>query len=98
MPKRTISISPQLAALEAEAEAMGVSFPALLTTDIVRYRQMADSAAPDPSGRRGGGKDYPDPSASRTGRAGRDRPGKQSGPEGASPPLRPMTRANEWRP
>lgn len=44
--KITISASPPLVALRDEAEAMGVSFPALLTADIVRYRKMAIAAAP----------------------------------------------------
>jgi hypothetical protein len=33
-------------ALRAEADRIGVSFPALLTTDLVRYRGLASAAVP----------------------------------------------------
>lgn len=46
MPKATINLSPPLTLIQAEAAAMGVSFPALLTADIVRFRRLADAAIP----------------------------------------------------
>lgn len=33
-------------ALEADAEALAVSLPALLTADLIRYRALADAAVP----------------------------------------------------
>lgn len=47
MPKANISLSPPLVLLQAEAAALGVSFTALLTADVVRYRAMAEAAVPD---------------------------------------------------
>lgn len=49
MPKATLSLSPLLMALRDEAERIGVSFPALLTTDLARYRHMAAAAVPSMS-------------------------------------------------
>lgn len=46
MAKATINLSPLLMALRNEAERLGVSFPALLTTDLARYRWLAERAAP----------------------------------------------------
>ena len=46
MPKTTLNLSPRLTLIQAEAEAMGISFPALLTADVVRFRQLAEAAAP----------------------------------------------------
>lgn len=47
MPKATLSLSPPLVRLQDEAAAIGVSFPALLTADLVRYQAMAAAAVPD---------------------------------------------------
>lgn len=47
MPKATLSLSPMLIALRDEAERMGVSFPALLTADLARLRQLAEAATPE---------------------------------------------------
>ncbi|MCC7253826.1 hypothetical protein [Hyphomicrobium sp.] len=44
--KTTLNLSPPLAAAQREAETMGVSFPALLTADVVRYRALAAAARP----------------------------------------------------
>lgn len=44
--KVTLNLSPPLASVQAEAERMGVSFPALLTADVVRHRQLAEAAVP----------------------------------------------------
>ena len=46
MAKATINLSPPLTLIQAEAAAMGVSFPALLTADVVRFRRLADAAVP----------------------------------------------------
>lgn len=46
MPKTTLNLSPPLTLIQAEAAALGVSFPALLTTDVVRFRRLANAAAP----------------------------------------------------
>ena len=46
MAKATINLSPPLTLIQAEAAAMGVSFPALLTADAVRFRRLADAAVP----------------------------------------------------
>jgi hypothetical protein len=44
--KVTLNLSPPLTLIRAEAAAMGVSFPALLTADAVRFRRLADAAVP----------------------------------------------------
>lgn len=44
--KVTLNLSPPLSAVQAEAAAMGVSFPALLTADLMRYRSLAEAAMP----------------------------------------------------
>lgn len=46
MTKVTLNLSPPLTLIQAEAAAMGVSFPALLTADAVRFRRLADAAVP----------------------------------------------------
>lgn len=46
MAKTSLNLSPLLVALGDEAERLGVSFPALLTADLARYRQLAQDAAP----------------------------------------------------
>lgn len=46
MAKATLNLSPPLTLVQSEAVAMGVSFPALLTADVVRFRQLADAAMP----------------------------------------------------
>lgn len=46
MAKATLNLSPLLTALRDEAERIGVSFPALLTTDLARYRDLAERAVP----------------------------------------------------
>ncbi len=46
MPKATLNLSPLLMSLREEAERIGVSFPALLTTDLARYRWLAERAVP----------------------------------------------------
>lgn len=46
MPKATLNLSPLLMVLRKEAERLGVSFPALITTDLARYRHMAEAAVP----------------------------------------------------
>lgn len=46
MTKATLNLSPLLASVKAEAEQMGISFPVLLTADLMRYRTLAASAAP----------------------------------------------------
>lgn len=47
MAKATLNLSPLLMALRDEAERIGVSFPALLTTDLARYRALAEHAEPE---------------------------------------------------
>lgn len=47
--KLTINASPPIARLKSEADSMGVSFPALLTADLVRYRALAEAAAAEPA-------------------------------------------------
>lgn len=47
MPKRTLNLSPLLERLDREAEALGVSLPALLTADLHRYRTLAAAATPE---------------------------------------------------
>lgn len=47
MPKANLSLSPPLVRIQDEAAAIGVSFPALLTADVVRYHAMAAAAVPD---------------------------------------------------
>src|SRR5262249_38425277 len=44
MTKATLNLSPPLSELQGEAERMGVSFPALLTAELVSYRSMAQAA------------------------------------------------------
>lgn len=44
--KATIRLSPPLTLIQAEAAVMGVSFPALLTADTVRFRRLAGAAEP----------------------------------------------------
>lgn len=46
MAKATVNLSPPLTLIQAEAAVMGVSFPALLTADVVRFRRLADAAVP----------------------------------------------------
>ena len=46
MAKATLNLSPLLMALREEADRLSVSFPALLTTDLARYRWLAEQAAP----------------------------------------------------
>ena len=46
MAKATLNLSPMLTTLREEAERLGVSFPALLTADLTRYRQLAQAASP----------------------------------------------------
>lgn len=44
--KATLNLSPPLRLIQAEAAAMGISFPALLTADVVRFRRLAEAAGP----------------------------------------------------
>jgi len=44
--KATLNLSPLLTAIREEADRLGVSFPALLTTDTARYRWLAEQAVP----------------------------------------------------
>ena len=46
MSKASLNLSPLLTALRDEAERIGVSFPAMLTTDLTRYRWLAEQAVP----------------------------------------------------
>lgn len=46
MAKANLNLSPLLVTLRDEAERIGVSFPALLTTDLARYRWLAEQAVP----------------------------------------------------
>lgn len=46
MTKATLNLSPLLEALRREAQRLGVSFPALLTADLARYRALAEAAVP----------------------------------------------------
>lgn len=46
MAKATLNLSPLLMSLREEAERIGVSFPAMLTTDLARYRWLAEQAVP----------------------------------------------------
>lgn len=41
MPKLTLNLSPALVVAHEEAEALGISYPALLTADLLRYEAMA---------------------------------------------------------
>lgn len=47
MTKANLNLSPPLLRLRDEADAIGASFPAVLTADLVRYRRMADAAVPE---------------------------------------------------
>ena len=47
MPKAALNLSPPLTLIQAEAAAMGVSFPALLTADVSRWRRLAAANEPD---------------------------------------------------
>jgi hypothetical protein len=44
--KASLNLSPLLMTLRDEAERIGVSFPATLTTDLARYRWLAERAVP----------------------------------------------------
>lgn len=44
--KLTLNASPPIMRLKQEADAMGVSFPSLLTADLVRCRALAEAALP----------------------------------------------------
>lgn len=46
MSRASIDLSPPLLAAREEAERIGLSFPALLTADLKRYRAMAAAATP----------------------------------------------------
>lgn len=46
MAKATLNLSPLLTAIREEADRLGVSFPALITADLSRYRWLADQAVP----------------------------------------------------
>lgn len=48
MAKVTLNLSPPLTLIQAEAAAMGISFPALLTADSVRFRRLANAAVLTP--------------------------------------------------
>lgn len=47
MPKLTLNLPGHVVArLDADAEALGVSLPAVITADLTRYRKMAEAASP----------------------------------------------------